>query len=435
MVATIVIFAVTIALMVLALIFKPSIQIKRYTLQLYWPIALVGALVLTLSWVLPPDELWSGLIADSTVNPGKILVLFLSMAILSIVLDELGFFAFLASWALRHAGKSQLRLFFILYLFVSVLTVFTSNDIVILTFTPFIICFCKDAKINPLPYLFAEFVGANSWSQILLIGNVTNIYLAESAGISFFDYFKAMWLPSTLSSLVGLGMTLLIFGRKLTAPIDGGLEPIRPVKDKVSLGFALASLGGCIIALSISNYIRMEMYLLAFGFMVFDLLSLLIVGLVRKDLALFPRTAKRIPYDVVPFVLSMFAFVLALTKYGVSANIASWLNGEPMILKYGLASFFTCDLINNIPMSVLFSAIASSGGYNSGAVYAAISGSNLGALLTPIGALAGIMWLSILHKDGIKMSFGKFVLYGAPIAIASMLTAIGGLYLSLAYLV
>jgi hypothetical protein len=82
------------ALMVLALIFKPSIQIKRYTLQLYWPIALVGALVLVLSWTLPPTELWQGLTADSTVNPGKILVLFLSMAILSIVLDELGFFAF-----------------------------------------------------------------------------------------------------------------------------------------------------------------------------------------------------------------------------------------------------------------------------------------------------------------------------------------------------
>jgi len=434
MVASIIIFAVTILLMVLALIFKPSIQIKRYTLQLYWPIALLGALVLVLSWVLPPTELWEGLTADSTVNPGKILVLFLSMAILSIVLDELGFFAFLASWALRHAGASQIRLFFILYLFVSALTVFTSNDIVILTFTPFIICFCKEAKINPLPYLFAEFVGANSWSQILLIGNVTNIYLAESAGISFFDYFKVMWLPSTLSSLVGLGVTLAIFGRKLVVPINGGLEPIHHVKDKVSLGFALGSLGGCIVALTISNYIHVEMYLLAFGFMAFDLVAMLIVGLVRKDLSIFPRTVKRVPYDVVPFILSMFAFVLALNKYGVSANIASWLDGEPTILKYGVASFLTCDLINNIPMSVLFASIASSGGYNLGAVYATIAGSNLGALLTPIGALAGIMWLSILHKDGIKLSFGKFVCYGAPIAVASMATAIGGLYLVFAYL-
>lgn len=433
MIASITIFAVTIGLMVLALIFKPALQIKGRTLQLYWPIALLGALVLVLSWTLSPSDLWSGLTKDSAVNPGKILVLFLSMAVMSIVLDELGFFAFLASWALRHAGRSQIRLFFILYLLVSVLTVFTSNDIVILTFTPFIICFCKDAKINPLPYLFAEFVGANSWSQILLIGNVTNIYLAESAGISFFDYFKTMWFPSIVSSLVALGVTLLIFGHKLTAEIHGEEEPLRPIKDKVSLGIALGCLGGCIVALAISNYIHLEMYLLAAGFMAVDLLALMIVGLVRKDLHIFPKMAKRVPYEVIPFVLSMFAFVLALNNYGVTANIANWLDGDPSLLKYGLASFLTCDLINNIPMSVLFSSIVSVNGTNLGNVYACIAGSNLGALLTPIGALAGIMWLAILRRDGIQLSFAKFVAYGAPIAILSMLSAIGCLALSLNY--
>ena len=221
MIASIIIFAITILAMVTCLIVKPNVQIKGHTLQLYWVIALTGALVLVLSWILSPVELWSGLTADTAVNPLKILVLFTSMAVLSIVLDELGFFAFLASWALRHAGKSQYLLFFILYIFVSILTIFTSNDIIILTFTPFIVCFCKDAKIDPLPFLFAEFVGANSWSQILLIGNVTNIYLAQSAGIDFASYFRAMWLPSVLSSLVALGVTLLIFHKRLASPIHG----------------------------------------------------------------------------------------------------------------------------------------------------------------------------------------------------------------------
>ena len=82
MIASITIFAVTIGLMVLALIFKPALQIKGRTLQLYWPIALLGALVLVLSWTLSPSDLWSGLTKDSAVNPGKILVLFLSMAVM-----------------------------------------------------------------------------------------------------------------------------------------------------------------------------------------------------------------------------------------------------------------------------------------------------------------------------------------------------------------
>jgi arsenical pump membrane protein len=167
----------------------------------------------------------------------------------------------------------------------------------------------------------------------------------------------------------------------------------------------------------------------------FDLIAMLIVGLVRKDLSIFPRTVKRVPYDVVPFILSMFAFVLALNKYGVSADIASWLDGEPTILEVWVASFLTCDLINNIPMSVLFSSIASSGGYNLGAVYAAIAGSNLGGLAHSDWRLSGHHVAFDLHKDGIHLSFGKFVCYGAPIAIASMATAIGGLYLVFAYLV
>jgi len=435
MIASIVIFALTILAMVTCLILKPSVKIKGHILQLYWVIALIGALILVLSWTLSPAELWSGLTAESAVNPLKILILFISMAVLSIVLDELGFFAFLASWALRHAGKSQILLFFLLYIFVSILTIFTSNDIIILTFTPFIVCFCKDAKIDPLPYLFAEFVGANSWSQILLIGNVTNIYLAQSAGVDFGSYFKAMWLPSVLSSLAALAVTLLLFAKRLSAPIHGELEPVRHIKDKVSLSLALASLIGCILCLTISNYIHLEMYLISLGFAVADIAALLIVGLVRRDFSLFPRLFKRIPYDVIPFVLSMFAFVLALTKYGVSQQIAVWLSGGPKIFTFGISSFLACDLMNNIPMSVLFSSIILSGGNSLEAVYATIIGSNLGALLTPIGALAGIMWLSLLHKDNIDLSFGKFILYGAPIALASIVVALGGLWLSMTYLV
>ena len=122
------------------------------------------------------------------LTAGKILVLFISMTLLSIFLDELGFFRFLASVALKRAGKNQFKLFFLLYATVSVLTVFTSNDIIILSFTPFVCYFAKNARINPLPYLAAEFVAANTWSMALIIGNPTNIYLVTAAGGDFSSY-------------------------------------------------------------------------------------------------------------------------------------------------------------------------------------------------------------------------------------------------------
>ena len=77
-------------------------------------------------------------------------------------MDCAGFFRYLATAVLQRQNASQLRLFVLLYALVSVLTVFTSNDIIVLTFTPFICYFARDAKIDPIPYLICEFVAANT---------------------------------------------------------------------------------------------------------------------------------------------------------------------------------------------------------------------------------------------------------------------------------
>ena len=83
-----------------------------------------------------------------------------------------------------------IRIFFFL---ISVLIIFTSHDIIILTFTPFLCYFCKRCKISPLPYLIRKFVAANTWSSLLIIGNPTNIYLASYENISsFFNWSR--WL-------------------------------------------------------------------------------------------------------------------------------------------------------------------------------------------------------------------------------------------------
>ncbi|MEG1535559.1 MAG: ArsB/NhaD family transporter, partial [Clostridia bacterium] len=65
-------------------------------------------------------------------------------------------------------------------------------------------------------------------------------------------------------------------------------------------------------------------------------------------------------------------------------------------------------------------------------VFASVIGSNIGAFLTPVGALAGIMWSSILRHNGIKFSFVDFLKYGFAIAIPTLLASLGGLYLSFA---
>lgn len=417
--------------MILSILFFPTVRIGRVTVSTYWMVALVGAAVLLSCRFLTVDEAVKGLLKDGSINPVKILVLFLSMTALSIFLDEVGFFRYLASLAFEKSGSSQKKMFFILYITVSVLTVFTSNDIIILTFTPFICYFAKNAKISPLPYLFAEFVAANTWSMALIIGNPTNIYIATAAGIAFLEYFLVMAVPTLFSSLTSLLILYLLFRKKLQEPIlAAGVTPGR-IADKTNLWLGLIHLAACTALIIISAYIDIEMWLITAAFAISLFICISVSCLFRKKRPYeLGRTIKKLPYELIPFVIFMFVIVSALEKFGVTSYIVSLFREGLEVIKYGFSSFVTANLINNIPMSVLFESITRGMGQETlGATYAAIIGSNLGALLTPIGALAGIMWLSILKKLDVKVSFMQFVRYGALISIPTLAVALGTLML------
>ena len=122
----------------------------------------------------------------------------------------------------------------------------------------------------------------------------------------------------------------------------------------------------------------------------------------------------------------MFALVLALEKCGATAAIADILGKAPPVWAYGITSYLSANLFNNIPMSVLFADIISSAP-SAAAVYAAVIGSNVGALLTPIGALAGIMWTGILGRNGVKFPLKYFLMYGAAVSVPVLLAALVGL--------
>ena len=103
-----------------------------------------------------------------------------------------------------------------------------------------------------------------------------------------------------------------------------------------------------------------------------------------------------------------------------------------MVASFGVSSFFAANIVNNIPMSVLYSSVVGSmeaGALTTAALFAAVIGSNLGAFFTPTGALAGIMWTGQLHDHGVSFSFIRFVKYGATVAVPAMAAALLGLWL------
>ena len=419
------------SMLVLALT-EHKLHPKHLSVRIFWLAPLLGALLLMLLGDLDPLYVFRGLTADTAVNPIKILVLFFAMTLMSVFLDEEGFFRYLAGAVLRRAGTDQRKLFLLLYAAVSVLTVFTSNDIVVLTFTPFICYFAKHARIDPLPYLICEFVAANTWSMALIIGNPTNIYLAAGAGVTFAEYIGVMLLPTLLGGLTSLAVLWLLFGRKLRERMEAS-DVMEHIADLPTVLLGVCTLGGCILLMVVSSYIDLPMWLIAAVcclFLYFAAVSELLCR--RRDLRPVPRSLLRAPFDVIPFVLSMFVLVMGLERVGVTAMLAERLLGEAEILRVGVASFLAANLVNNIPMSVLFSSIVTPGGSASlPALYAAVIGSNVGAFFTPMGALAGIMWMALLRRFDIKLSFGRFVALGALISIPTLLASLAGLALVL----
>lgn len=408
-------------------IVKPTFKIQNVKLSLYWIIALIVAIVLLTGTFLPIDEFWNGLIANEGMNPLKILVLFLSMTCISLFLDELGFFSYLAAKVLKKTNSSQFKIFIALYILISILTIFTSNDIIVLTLTPFIISFCKRANISPIPYLVSEFIAANTWSMIFIIGNPTNIYIASSFNIDFVSYLKVMAVPTILAGLLEFGLLILIFWNKLKETIVKSDLDVQPI-DKTITIIGLSILAICTILLIVSSYVRiLEMWYVALGSLV--LLSVVaIIYFIINNKAVKPltQTFKKAPYELIPFLLSMFVVALTLKHYGFTNMIHDAFGESNANIIYGYSSLAAANLVNNIPMSVIYSNIIPglSGQSLELAIYSSVIGSNIGAFLTPLGALAGIMWMNILKEHNIKYSFLDFVKYGIVVGLPVATVAI-----------
>ena len=176
------------------------------------------------------------------------------------------------------------------------------------------------------------------------------------------------------------------------------------------------------VLIAIASYINLEMWIITLCFAVSLLLSTSIYILIKKDnFSVIGKTLKRAPYSLIPFVLSMFVIVLALNDTGVTAKLSNFFNSLNPIYSFGIGGALTANFINNIPMSVLFANMSLS---SSASIYASIIASNIAAYITPVGALAGIMWMSLLKTYEVNFSFKNFVYYGVLIGIPTLFTAL-----------
>ena len=452
------IFAISTLITIFFILVKPKIQISlkssAINLETYYFGALLSPLLLICFQYISFPQIKSILQGTPSFSPIGILILFLSMVFMSLFLDTTGFFHYFALLAIKVAKNNSKVLFFSLYATVALLTIFTSNDIVILTFTPIIFYFTKTVKLDPKPFLFAEFFAANTWSMFLFIGNPTNILLASAFNVKFGEYFRYMFLPTIMAGISSALILYIIFRKNFSQNFESYVDqsPNDVLTDKIGAKIGVGILFITIVLLSISPYFNFIIWYPAFGMAGILLIYMLIRGFWKKkgrieksktDLTISEIKplliiAKKMPWAVVPFILSLFITIGALDYYGVSLKIVeilSFLTGDSemkTIFIFGIFSGITANILNNIPMSVLLVSVIQniSPLQINPALFATVIGSNLGALFTPIGALAGIMWLTMLKGRKFSLTVREFMKICALHTPIVLIFSLLGLYLS-----
>ena len=162
----------------------------------YSVVPLLGALLMLACGSLDGPGLARGIVGNDDLQPYSIVILFMALAYISSSLDSTGVFAWLALHITRVSRGRGLLLFCLYFALSSVVTVVTSNDIVIMTLTPIVLYFSAATGTDPIPFLTAEFTAANIWSMALFIGNPTNIIVADAYNLTFLGYSKWMVLPT-----------------------------------------------------------------------------------------------------------------------------------------------------------------------------------------------------------------------------------------------
>lgn len=419
MVAPLIIIGLTLIVMQLCVIFDWKIKTKHFTCAWYWIVCLIGATLCICCHFIEWKSLKDVFVGSGGMNPMQILIIFISASSLSVLLDKIGFFSYIAQVALNRSKSSQTKIFFTFNIIIALLTIFTSNDIIILTFTPFICFFTKHAKIDPTPYIVSEFVNANAWSMFFYIDNPTNIYLCSMHGITFLDYTIKMFVPALVGGIGAILLCYIIFRKKLKVPINVETQqPIMP--NKVLMTIGLIGLGSMITFMIIGPYIGLDIWYIPLICAILTYLATLIYSLCKKQKPKeLGESIKDLPYSLIPFLISMAIIVATLTDIGFIQKCGNALDGKSMFL-IGFLAFIAGNVVNNIPMTMLFTGILTSMTATANAVYSVVIASNICAFLTPVGSLAGIMFMSILKENDVKFSVKQFVIYGAVISIPVM---------------
>lgn len=366
---------------------------------------------------------------------------FIAIIIISLLLDEAGFFEWAALHVARWARGSGGRLFSFCVLLGAAVSALFANDGAALILTPIVMSMLMALRFSPattLAFVMAAGFIADTGSLPLLVSNLVNIVSADYFGLGFSEYASVMLPVNAASVAMSLVVLYLFFRRDI--PRQYSLaelkKPASAIRDKTTfivgwwtllvllLGlFALEPLG---IPVSVVSVICAAM---------------LFVVAARGHVISTRRVLRGAPWQIVVFSLGMYLVVYGLQNAGLTDLLATALNAMAgfgvwgAAVGTGLLAAGLSSVMNNLP-SVLIGALSINASEATGLVrdamiYANVIGCDLGPKITPIGSLATLLWLHVLERKGIRISWGYYFRVGIVLTLPVLLVTLSALALRL----
>ena len=389
--------------------------------------AVTGAFVALLAGVVDFNdvEVVISIVWDATLA-------FIGIIILSMVLDEIGFFEWSAIKMAKMSRGNGRWMFVNILLLGAVVAAFFANDGAALILTPILLAKMKYLKMDKLAifaFLMAGGFIGDSASNPFVISNLTNIVTADYFHIGFFEYFKNMFLPNLLSIAASIGILFLYFRKSIPLHVDINLLPEASsvIKNRVMFKLSWYFLALLMVGYFVGDIYNIPVSLFALGG------ALIFLAIASHFKAVKPMTTiKTAPWQVVWFSIGLYVVVYGLKNGGLTDDISELLLSiKPMgehiyIIATGFISALLSAVMNNMPtIMVMDIAIDKTG--DTFLAYANILGSNLGPKMTPIGSLATLLWLHVLAKKGVHIGWGEYMRVGVVITLPVLFIALLGL--------
>ena len=397
-------------------------------------VALLGAGLLIVFGILSPME------ALSYIN-WETLGLLAGMFTLVSILQEAGFFTWLAMKSLKKVNYHPVALFVILIIFAAVMAMFMDSITVMLFLSALTLQLCRLLKLDPVPLVIAEVCAANTGGAATLVGDPPNVILGTTLGFNFADFITHTGPISAIAALLLLGMFYLTNRKSLMDAHDlltdatiteiEALhnEPMHAHLTRVGLIGFLAAVILLVLHIPLSDLTGFHINAAMAALVPADIALLVMKSVDRKKAVL------KVDGESILFFAGLFVLIGGLEKIDIFKSMAQGLadvstdnhSGLVMALHWipGLAS----GIVDNVPLALAMSYVLKDLAAIPGMpalglmVWSLALGVDIGGNLTPIGASANVVAYSFMERNHGSIGWKRWLVVAVPPTILAMLFA------------